>query len=130
MDTEQRIPAQHFHISILEVEGVMRSHGCGIDRGFVGGGVCNGEVWETSDADGRRLGNGSYGDRVHFWGGDWIEWRGLRLGDPKFDVSTRESKGCDNWSCSRASLVYPFLFPGREYRWRREALPAATPQLD
>ena len=51
----------------------MRSHGCGVDWGFVVRGVCNGKVEDTGDAHGRRLGNGGYGDRVHFWGGDLIE---------------------------------------------------------
>ena len=44
VDAEQRIPAQHFHIPVLEVECIMRNHGCEVDWRFVIRGVRDGEV--------------------------------------------------------------------------------------
>ena len=105
----------------------MRNYGCGVDWRFVIRCVCDGEVGETGDAYGWRLGNWSCGDYVYFWGGDRIGWRRLRLGDLRFGVSTSESQGCDDRSCSRVSPACSCLFPSREYRWKREALPAAAP---
>ena len=127
MNTEQCVPAQYFHIPVVDVEGVMRDRGCGVDWRFVIRGVCDGEVGETGDAYGRRSGNRSYRDYIYFWGSDRIGWRGLGLGNLRFGVSTRESQGCDDRGCSGVSLAFSFLFPGREYRWRREAFPATIP---
>ena len=70
VDAEQRVPTQHFHTPIIEVESVMRSHGCGVGWRFIIRGVRDGEVGETGDADRRRLGNGSYGGCFYFWSGD------------------------------------------------------------
>ena len=72
VDTEQRSPAQHFHIPILEVEGVMRCHSRGVDWGFIVRGVRDGKIRETGNAHGRRSGSWSYGDYVYFWDGDQI----------------------------------------------------------
>ena len=127
MNAEQYVPAQYFHIPILEVEGVMMSHGCGVGWGFVVGGVRNGEIGETGDAYGRRLGEGSYGDCVCFWNGDWIKWRWLGPRDLRFEILTRKSQGCDNWSRSGIFLIFWFQLPDCECRWGREALPAAIP---
>ena len=91
MDTEERVPAQHFHIPILEVETLMGSYSSGIggklvikhvcDRGvdrkivirriwnrgvdgsLIIGGVCDCEVGESGDAGGRRMSGGSDGSR-------------------------------------------------------------------
>ena len=91
VDTEQRIPAQHFHIPILEVEGVMGSRISGVDwRRFVIRGVRDGEVGETGDAYGWRFGGRSYRDCFYFWGSDQIGWRGLRFGVLRFGIPTRE----------------------------------------
>ena len=129
VDAEQRVPAQHFYVSVLEVEGVMRSHGCGVDWRFLIRGVRDCEVGETGDAYGRGLSNGSYGDCVYFWSDDRTEWgrRWLGLKDLRFGIPARESQGCGDRSGSGVSLTCSFLFHRREYRRRREALPAAVP---
>ena len=72
VDAEECAPAQRFHVPVLEVEGLMWSYGRkvdenlligsiwdrGVDGGFVVRGVCNREVGESCDADGRRLSDG------------------------------------------------------------------------
>ena len=74
VNTEQCIPAQRFHVSVLDVEGVMKNHRWGVDWRFVIRGICDGEVGETGDVYGWRLSSGSRGDWVHFWSDDRIEW--------------------------------------------------------
>ena len=66
MDAEECIRAQHFHVPVLDVEGVMLSYRRGVDkklfvrsircRGvdgkFVVGSIGGGEVGQGGDADG------------------------------------------------------------------------------
>ena len=158
MDTEERVPTRYFCIPILEVEGLMWSHGRGIDGmllvrsirddgvdgtlvsritrdgevdgRLVIGCVCDREVGQSGDADGRGLGNGCdgrCGDRVCLWSGGRFEWRGLR--DLGLKVSVEKSQGYDDGCCSRVSLVCTgrLWLPGREYRWGRETLPTTLP---
>ena len=65
MDTEECVPAQHFHVPVLEVEGLMRSRGrrvdgkliargaqdCGVGGGLVVGGIWDREVRESGDVN-------------------------------------------------------------------------------
>ena len=51
VDTEEGIRTQHFHIPILEVEGVMGGYGRGIGERFVIGGICDCEVGQTGHAN-------------------------------------------------------------------------------
>ena len=75
VDTEEGIPTQHFHVTIFEVEGLMRDHRCRVERKVVIGGIRDRggdrrlvigsirdrKIGESSDADGRRLDDGSDG---------------------------------------------------------------------
>jgi len=80
VDTEESVPAQHFHVPVLEVEGFMPSryrwvNGRLVGRGGVGGGliirrICDREVGEGGDANGWRPSNGAdgrFGNLVLFW---------------------------------------------------------------
>ena len=102
----------------------MGGDGCGIDGRIVVGSICEREVGQGGDADGRRWSGGSGGDRVCLWGGGGFEYRGLRLW-----MWVGKSQGCDNGGRSGVSLVSNnrFRLPGREYRRRREALPTTFP---
>ena len=51
MDTEERVPAQHFHIPVVEIKGLVRSCGRSVDRKFVIGRIRGHEVEQCSDAD-------------------------------------------------------------------------------
>jgi len=68
-DAEERVPTQHFHIPVLEVKGVVRNYGRGVDERFIvinvrkrAGrrpivrGTLGREVGETGNANGRRVG--------------------------------------------------------------------------
>jgi len=144
MDAEQRVPAQHFHVPVLEVEGLMLSYGrgvygklivrgirdCGVGGRLVIESICDREVGEGGDADRRRLSGWSDGRRrncVWLWDGDRFEGRGLR--DLRIDISIWKSEGRDDGGCGRVSPVRTSRpwFPGREYRWGREALPPTPP---
>ena len=77
MDTEESVPAQYLDISVVKVEGFMRSRGRGVDRKivirsiwdrgvdgrFIIGGICDGEVGQSSEAGGRGMSDGSDGRR-------------------------------------------------------------------
>jgi hypothetical protein len=127
VDTEQCVSAQHFDVPVLEVERAMWCYDRGVGGGFVIRYVCNGEVGESGDAYGRRLGDGGCRNRVCLWGGNRIDWRGLTLRDPRFGIPTREPQGCDDRSCSGVFLTHRFRLPDREHRWRRETVPATLP---
>ena len=127
VDTEQCVPAQHFNIPILEVERVMWGYDRGVGGGFVIRDVCNGEVGEGGDAYRWRLGDGGCRNRVRFWGGDWIDWRGLMLRNLKFGIPARKTQGCDDGGRSGVILIRRFRLPDRECRWRRETIPATLP---
>jgi len=86
VDTEEGVLAQHFHVPVLEVEGLMPGRYHWVNGGLVGRGSANGgviirriwdcEVGQGGDADGRRLSNGAgggFGSRVLFWNGDRFE---------------------------------------------------------
>ena len=105
----------------------MRGHGCEVDWGFIVGLVRDGEIGETGDAYGWRLGNRSHGDCVYFWGGDRIERRGLRRGDLRFEICTWKSQRCDDGSRGGILLTCRFRLADCECRWGREALPIAIP---
>ena len=51
MDTEEGAPTQHFHVPIVEVEGVMGSYGRGVGESLVIRSICDGEVGQTGNAD-------------------------------------------------------------------------------
>ena len=69
MDAEKCVPAQDFDVPVLEVESFMWGYGRGfyvrfiirsacdrrVDGRFAIGGVCNGEVGQSGNADGWRL---------------------------------------------------------------------------
>ena len=71
VNTEECVPTQHFHAVVFEVEGLMRDYCSGVDRkvvirgirdrGVDGrliiGSICDREVGQSGDADGRRLGD-------------------------------------------------------------------------
>jgi len=122
VDAEKCVPAQHFHIPVLEVEGLMLSYCRGVDgkllvRGIRGGwvdgklvvsGIGGREVGQSGDADGRRVGDGCdgrFGNCSRHWGGDRFEWKGLV--DLRFGISIRKSEGCGNGGCSGVVLVHP-----------------------
>ena len=84
VDTEEGVRTQHFHVPILEVEGVMGGYGRGIDGRLVIGSICNGEVGQSGDANGRRPRDGGSGGCISLWGGDRFEWIGPR--DLRFEV--------------------------------------------
>jgi hypothetical protein len=77
---EQYVLTQHFHVPIVEAEGLVR--GCG--RGVVGRmlvieGIRDREVGQSCDADGRRMSDRRSGNPgVRLWGGDRFEWRKLK----------------------------------------------------
>ena len=113
MNTEECVPAQHFCVPVFEVEGLMRSRGCevsgklivrnlrvrGVSGRFVIGGICDGEVGQSGNTDGRRVSDGNDGrrrNRVWLSNGDRFEWRGL--GDLRFEVLIGKPKGCGNGS--------------------------------
>jgi len=51
MDAEQRVATQHFNVPVLEVEGIVRGYGRGVDSRLVVGGICSGEVGQAGDAE-------------------------------------------------------------------------------
>ena len=75
MDTEESVPAQHFRVPVLKVEGVVWNYGRGVDERFVIGrifergvggssairSIGDREVGERGDADGRRPSDGCDG---------------------------------------------------------------------
>ena len=88
---EERVPAQHFDIPVLEVEGIMRSY-CrrigerpvigsvcsrGLDGSLVIGAICDCEVGQSGGADGWRPGDGRSRGCVFLWSSDRFGWRGL-----------------------------------------------------
>ena len=141
VNAEDRVPTQHFHIPVLEIERPMWSHGSGVGgkllvrsicdrrvggRLFIGDiGGCevgesgNADRWRVSDGGDRRCRN-----RIRLWDGDWF--KGWRLRDLRFDVSAGKPERCDDGSCSGVFLVRAsgFWLPDREYGWGRESLPA------
>jgi len=78
VDTEQRVPAQYLHVPVLDVEGPVGSYGRGVDGRFVVGSICDCEVGQSGDADGRRLDDGGHKNRFWLWGSVGFGWRGLR----------------------------------------------------
>ena len=70
VDTEEGVRTQHFHVPILEVEGVMRGYSRGVGEKLVIGSICNGEVGQTGNADGWGLGEGGFGDRFNLRSGN------------------------------------------------------------
>jgi len=70
-DTEECIPAQHFHVPVIEIEGLMWNYGCGVNEGLILeggvrgrliiGSICGREVGQSGDADGWRLNDGCDG---------------------------------------------------------------------
>ena len=44
MDTEQCVPAQHFHVPVLEIEGPMGDHDRGVDGRLIIRSIRDGEV--------------------------------------------------------------------------------------
>ena len=144
MNTEERVPAQHFDVPVVEVEGIMQIYGrrvdgrlvigsvCyrGVDGRLVIGGICDCEVGQSGDADGRRLSDGSDGrcrNCVRLWNGDRFERRVLR--ELRFEISVRKPQGCGDGSCNRVFLVFAsrVRVPGRECRREREAFPPTLP---
>ena len=140
MDTEERVPAQHFHIPVLEVEGFMCSHGsrvggkllvrsiwdCQVD-GFVIGNVAGGEVGECCDADGRRMGDRGCTNCVYLSDDGRVGWRGLK--DLRFTIVVDEPEGRGNRDCTSILPVRAgqFRLPGLEDRWGRETFPPTLP---
>ena len=84
VDTEQGASTQHFHVPILEVEGAMGGYGHGVDGSLVIGSICNGEVGQSGDADGRGLGGGGFRGCFSLRSGDRFGRRGSR--NLRFDV--------------------------------------------
>jgi len=140
VDTEEGVPAQHFHVPILEVEGFMQSryrwvNGRLVEKGGVDGGliirrICDREVGQSGNADGWRLSSradGRFGSRVLFRNGDLFELEGS--GSLRFEISVGRSEGCGNGSCRGTFLVRDGLLrlPGLEYGWGREAIPTTLP---
>ena len=78
VDTEESVPTQNLHVPILEVEGIMGGYYRGVDGRLIRRRICNCEVRQTGDADGRRLGDGGSGGRFSLWGSDRFKWRGPR----------------------------------------------------
>ena len=144
VDTEERVPTQYFDIPVVEVESLMWGCSRGVNRKFfigsifdrgvdgrlIIGGICNGEIGQSGDTDGRGMSGGSGGRRrnwARLWSGNRYWRRGLE--DLRLGVSVRKSQGCGNGSCSGVFLVHAnrLWLLGCEYRWRREALPTALP---
>jgi len=131
VDPEQCVPAQYFHVSVFEVEGIVGGYGRGVDGKFVIGSICDREVGYSGDADGWRASGGGRGSGVCLWGSDEFEWREMRVRNLRFEVSLRKSQGCGNRSCTGVLLAPTsrFRFPGFECR-RREIFPATVPLLN
>ena len=125
VDTEQRVPAQHFDVPVLEVEGIVGDCGRGVDGGLVVGGICNGEVGQRRDTDGWRLIDWRRGDGVWLWGRDGFERRWMK--NVGLGVSLGEPQGCGNGSCGGILLVLGgwLRSPGFEFWRRRKAFPPA-----
>jgi hypothetical protein len=49
VDTEEYVPAQHFHVPVVEVEGLMENYGRGVDERLVRRRTCD------CGADGRSV---------------------------------------------------------------------------
>ena len=108
----------------------MRGYGHGVDGRPVIRSARNNEVGQSGDTYGWGLDNGGYGIWACLWSGDRFRWRGLRLRDLRFEILTRKSQGCDDWSRSGVFLVRRLWLPGREYRWRRESFPPTLSQVN
>ena len=122
----------------MEVEGLMRGCGLGtvdgmpvirglsdhsVDGGLVIGSVCDCEVGQSGDTDGRGQQDRRPMDHSRFCSDTWFEWRDLE--DLRLEFSARKSKSCDDGSCSGVFLVRAGgLWPtGSERRWGVEAFP-------
>jgi len=103
----------------------MEGYGRRVDGGLVVRGICDCEVGQSGDADGRRVSDRRSRNRVRLRGRDWFGWRGLR----RFYISVGKSQGCGNWSRSGIILVHAGLlwFSCGEYRWGRKTLPVMLP---
>jgi len=118
VDAEERVPTQRFRVPVLEVEGLMRNQGRGVDERLVVRGICESgaggrpiirsvcdrEVGERGDTDRWRLGDGSdgrVGNRDRLWDGGRFGWWGLR----DLRISVGKPEGCGDESCSGVSLV-------------------------
>ena len=123
MDTEQRVPAQHLHVPVLEVEDPMGGYDRGFDGRLIIKDIRDGEVGQSGDGYGRKLGDRSHGIWVCFWSSVRFGWRGLGLRDLRFEILTRKSQGCDDSSRSGVFLVRRFWLPDRECGWRGETFP-------
>ena len=56
VDTEEGVPAHHFHVPILEVEGVVRAYGRRVRGRVLIKNICDLEIGQGGNADGGRLG--------------------------------------------------------------------------
>ena len=66
VNTEEGVPAQHLNVTVLEVEDLVASGGCGLGR--VGGRfcvrrICDGEIRKSGGTAGRTLDGRRSGDR-------------------------------------------------------------------
>ena len=114
VDAEERVPAQYFHVPILEIECFVWNHGS-----WVGGELLVGSICDRGVDGGLVIGNACDCYRS--------EWRRLR--DLRFEISVGKSQGRCDGGRGGIFLVRAghFWFPGREYRRGREALPATLP---
>ena len=98
VDTEEGVRTQHFHVPILEVEGAVGGYDSGAGGRLVIRSICNGEVGQSGNADGRGLGDGGFGGCFGLRGGDRFERRALR--DLRFGVYVWQSQRCGYGSCN------------------------------
>ena len=84
VNTEEGVSTQNFHVPILKVEGAVGSYDRGVCGRLVIRSICNGEVGQSGNADGRRLGDGGFGGCFSLRDGDRFERRGLK--DLRFGV--------------------------------------------
>ena len=84
VNTEECVPAQHFDVPVLEVQGLMGNNGRGVGGRLVIRGIRNREIGEGGNADGRRLGYGRRRNCFSLWCGNRIGYRVLR--DLRFET--------------------------------------------
>ena len=54
---------------------VKRIFGCGVDGRLIIGGICDREIGQSSDADGRRLSDGGFWNCTWAWVAGRSEWK-------------------------------------------------------